>query len=502
MLNPLVLLDLINFFVQNSPKRFEESQSQLATNWQPENLNWQPIGNGKTNQMAKITDRQMTAKPGASDKWLSEVAIWGHGSLVARITTSGERLFYFRYANSIGERITYPIGTYSREGLEGTMTLAEAGQRAKEFAGLHKAGIRDIREHFEAEEAARVATREAELARLVAEKAAAEAEQARQAARKSVSELFEHWATVDLINRKDGGAEVRRMFEKDVLPLLGKIAVADVKKGHVTEVTDALLARGVNRMAKLIFSLMRQMFRFAVDRDLIEHDPTASIRKAKIGGKDVERDRVLSDDEIRALAQLTPEAGLLPSTEAAIWIALSTCCRIGELLNARWEHVDLTKGIWLIPAENSKNGKAHSVTLSSFAIQQFEKTRALNSRSAWCYPNTENSGPVCSKTVTKQLGDRQRQPGQGVMRNRSAKAQGLLLTGGKWTPHDLRRTGATLMTALGVLPEVAERCLNHTEENKIKRTYQRHNYVQEMANAWRVLGERLTELTGATKKQV
>lgn len=95
--------------------------------------------------MAKITDRQMTAKPGVSDKWLSEVAIWGHGSLVARITTSGERLFYFRYANSIGERITYPIGTYSRDGLEGTMTLAEAGQRAKELAGLHKAGIREDR---------------------------------------------------------------------------------------------------------------------------------------------------------------------------------------------------------------------------------------------------------------------------------------------------------------------------------------------------------------------
>ncbi len=237
------------------------------------------------------------------------------------------------------------------------------------------------------------------------------------------------------------------------------------------------------------------MFRFAVDRDLIEHDPTASIRKAKIGGKDVERDRVLSDDEIRALAQLTPEAGLLPSTEAAIWIALSTCCRIGELLNARWEHVDLTKGIWFIPAENSKNGKAHSVTLSSFAIQQFEKTRALNSRSAWCYPNTENSGPVCSKTVTKQLGDRQRQPDQGVMSNRSAKAQALLLSGGKWTPHDLRRTGATIMTGLGVLPEVAERCLNHTEENKVKRTYQRHSYTNEMADAWHKLGLHLHQIT-------
>ncbi|MNF17316.1 hypothetical protein D3C80_2207370 [compost metagenome] len=47
------------------------------------------------------------------------------------------------------------------------------------------------------------------------------------------------------------------------------------------------------------------------------------------------------------------------------------------------------------------------------------------------------------------------------------------------------------MTALGVLPEVAERCLNHTEENKVKRTYQRHSYAKEMAEAWRLLGGRL-----------
>lgn len=448
--------------------------------------------------MAKITDRQMTAKPGNNDKWLSEVAIWGHGSLVARITPSGERLFYFRYSNSRSERVTYPIGTYSREGLEGTMTLAEAGQRAKELAGLHKTGIRDIREHLTAEEASRLAARDAELARLSSEKAAIEAEQARQAARKSVTELFEHWAKIDLINRKDKGAEVRRMFEKDVLPFLGSLAVADIKKSHITVVTDAMLARGVNRAAKIAFSLMRQMFRFAVDRDLIEYDPTASIRKAKIGGKDVERDRVLSDEEIRTLTKLAPKAGLLPSTEAAIWIALSTCCRIGELLGARWEHLNLVKGTWLIPAENSKNGKPHSITLSPFAVRQFEYVRAHNGTSTWCYLNTDDSGPVCSKTVTKQLGDRQRQPDQGTMSRRSAKAQALLLPGGKWTPHDLRRTGATVMTALGVLPEVAERCLNHTEENKVKRTYQRHSYTNEMSEAWNRLGEHLDLATRST----
>lgn len=70
-----------------------------------------------------------------------------------------------------------------------------------------------------------------------------------------------------------------------------------------------------------------------------------------------------------------------------------------------------------------------------------------------------------------------------------------MLSGGKWTPHDLRRTAATLMTALGVLPEVAEKCLNHTEESRVKRTYQRYSYESEKREAWRLLGERLDLLT-------
>lgn len=57
---------------------------------------------------------------------------------------------------------------------------------------------------------------------------------------------------------------------------------------------------------------------------------------------------------------------------------------------------------------------------------------------------------------------------------------------------------AYVMTALGVLPEVAERCLNHTEENKVKRTYQRHSYTKEMSEAWNRLGEYLDLVTRGT----
>ena len=127
-------------------------------------------------------------------------------------------------------------------------------------------------------------------------------------------------------------------------------------------------------------------------------------------------------------------------------------------------------------------------------MRHFTALQAINGSSQWCFPNRDDNGYVCVKTVTKQLGDRQR--GETTpMSRRSLYTNALTLPGGKWTPHDLRRTSATLMTALGVLPEVAEKCLNHTEERRVKRTYQRHSYDTEKREAWRLLGERLELLT-------
>ena len=127
-------------------------------------------------------------------------------------------------------------------------------------------------------------------------------------------------------------------------------------------------------------------------------------------------------------------------------------------------------------------------------MRHFNSLQGINGASRWCFPNRENTDHVCVKTVTKQLGDRQRGT-SAPMSRRSPHTAALALSGGLWTPHDLRRTGATMMTALGVLPEVAERCLNHTEESRVKRTYQRHSYDAEKREAWRMLGERLGILT-------
>jgi integrase len=63
---------------------------------------------------------------------------------------------------------------------------------------------------------------------------------------------------------------------------------------------------------------------------------------------------------------------------------------------------------------------------------------------------------------------------------------------GEWTPHDLRRTGATLMQELGVTLEVIDRCQNHViAGSKVRRHYMKYDYRKEKAEAWLRLGQRL-----------
>jgi integrase len=115
------------------------------------------------------------------------------------------------------------------------------------------------------------------------------------------------------------------------------------------------------------------------------------------------------------------------------------------------------------------------------------------------FPNREQSSHVCEKSITKQIGGRQTST---ILSNRSMDSQALVLAGGRWTPHDLRRTAATLMGGLEVAPDTIEKCLNHTEENKVKRIYQRQELKTEQAQAWKLLGDRLALLINTEASNV
>jgi integrase len=453
--------------------------------------------------MGTITDRDMQARTTGKDTWLSEDAPKGQGSFRGRITSTGARLFYFRYTGPDGNRIFLPLGAYDPKGKSG-LTLKEARTRAGELSILYQSGVIDLKGHMEAEARRQQVAQEAEIARLEAERQAAEAEAHRIANRRTVEEAARAWlAAPGKRSGKPKSAETTRRFERDVFPTIGSRALEDVTKGDIRTLLASIEARGALVMARHMTADLRQFFDYCVGFDWISASPIASIKRVDVGARANERDRVLTEAEIRALPGKIETAGMFPPSASAIWIMLATCCRIGELSQAKWADVDLEAGTWRIPADNSKNGKEHTVHLSDFAIRHFKAIHAFSGArindqgeevpGEWVMPAKHNDGPVCSKSLAKQIGDRQHEG--DPMKNRSPLVDALKLPGGKWTPHDLRRTGATLMVGLGVLPEVVERCLNHVEANRVKRIYQRHDYRVEMTDAWRLLGERLDLLT-------
>lgn len=409
--------------------------------------------------MAKLTTIELkTLSPDDAGTKLRE-----DGGLIGtvRAGAAGVSVYFDWRYRSTGRIRQIAVGSFPKN------TLAEIRAKRAEFKKILDAG----KDPAEEKRIGRLASKIQQIEALESAQARIDEVEAHRA-RLTVLELFGRWEKLDLQRRKDKGAEVRRSFEKDVLPTIGAVAAEDVTRSMVAGILDSVVERGARIIARNLLGDIRQMFGFAMMRDVVEHDPTSRLKRDDFGKK-VERDRILADAEIRALPNKLKNARMAESSTSAIWIMLSTCCRVGEISRAEWKDIDLEIGTWRIPPENSKNAKSHTVHLSLFAVRQFKTLKSLDEDSPWVLParweNKEGHRVhVCVKSLSKQVGDRQRGD-KPPMACRSLHINALELPGGRWTPHDLRRTGATMMGALGVRPDVIEKCLNHVEQNKIVR---------------------------------
>lgn len=425
-----------------------------------------------------------------------EVFMRDGDGLELRIRTGGS-VWQYRYTFQ-GKRRVLPIcdgGHTAKERRDAAAVARAAAIQYRAWAKPPKAsGVlprdpRDVLEQLANEKR----QQEIEQQRLDAESKAAAA---LAAARLTFNGLFGKWESAILAGRKDQGAETRRSFTKDVFPAIGELYADQVTKAHISSLLMAIVQRGSNRMANRTLTDLKQLFTFACVHGLLENDPTAHFSKSHFGGQEVERDRVLSELELKELLNGKLNTCTLPERyKCAIRLLLATAARVGELMRARVMDFDLsagTGGIWIIPAEHAKNGRQHTIHLSRYAIEQVQRIVEISTaQSEWLFPSRlDASRHTDTKSLTKMLRDRQK-PNVEALQHRAATTDELVLSGGQWTPHDLRRTAATLMGEAGVAFEVVERCLNHVEQNKVARTYQRQELLDDRHRAFTLLGDML-----------
>lgn len=309
------------------------------------------------------------------------------------------------------------------------------------------------------------------------------------AASQTVSDLVENYVARHASTKRSGD-EIARRLRKNVSDLIGPIKLADLHRRDLTRCIDAVKDRGAHVEANRLFEDMRAMVRWARGRGDLDQNHMEGMRKPT---ETVERDRVLSAEEIKTMWAALPDADMRESTRRILRLCLITGQRVGEIAGMMRDELDLTRGVWTIPAARAKNKREHVVPLSALAIEiiaaQIADAGALADRKERVAPPFVFPGPGARDAVTGASVPK------AVKRVEVTKRGVATIMGvPPWTPHDLRRSAATGMEEIGVSPFIIGHVLNHVSATKASitsRVYARYDYAREKREALDLWADRL-----------
>lgn len=286
------------------------------------------------------------------------------------------------------------------------------------------------------------------------------------AATNTVEARWEEYKESHLTTVREATADAAAyLFKNDVLPVWGKRDAGTIRRGDV----KALLNGMSREPAKAIKakSRLHHFFGWLVECEHIGASPVAGI---KTGHKAVSRERVLSDNELRAIWLACDQVGTFG---AMVRVLILTLARRNEV--AQMPRDELSESLWTIDGSRTKNKRVFDI----------HRTKQLD---AILNPLLERSG---SKFVFEGRHYDKPIAGFSDLKERLDKAIG---DGAKpWTLHDLRRTGSTMMQRLGVRPEVIDACQNHLPQG-VKKTYQRYAYFEERRAAFEALAAEVARI--------
>ncbi|MBI1255729.1 MAG: tyrosine-type recombinase/integrase [Hyphomonas sp.] len=271
-------------------------------------------------------------------------------------------------------------------------------------------------------------------------------------------------------------------FKRHIEPAFGNRPVANLTTSELSTFLRSLAQTSGPGAANTTLEILRRLLGFAAEQGMLGINPAQPIKPFP----KVSRERVGTPEELaktwQALTGLRHggRSDGLTST-LAIQIAILTLQRRGEVCGIHWREIDWDNRVWTIPGPRTKNKKGpHSVPLSDAAVDLLRFAFAGRG-DGYAFPGRDGE-PIEPHVVTRYF----------ARLTESLKIQDLTL-------HDMRRTGATMMTSerLNVMGEIVSRILNHTPPGPaITQVYNRNTYLPQKRaalDAWAVEVARLAK---------
>jgi integrase len=289
-------------------------------------------------------------------------------------------------------------------------------------------------------------------ARAKAEQAAADRE--RDTVEALVNEFIEQYAKRK--TRRNSWKQTEHVFHKIVLPVWRGRIIHDLERRHIRELVENV---AVDRpvLANRTLAHLSKFFNWLCERDVIKASPCAGVKPP---AKEQARDRVLGDDEIKALWSACAAVG--PLAGPAIQLMLLTGQRCGEVVGMKRSEINCD--VWTLPPERTKNKQRHEVPLSTQALAIIDAIPGVDEDYLFTSSPTRRLGNMAPVKVALDVQMKPKEP---------------------WVLHDLRRTAASGMARLKVALPVIEKVLNHKSGTfkGVLATYQRYEFAAEKRDA-------------------
>ncbi|OSP53816.1 site-specific integrase [Pseudoruegeria sp. SK021] len=266
------------------------------------------------------------------------------------------------------------------------------------------------------------------------------------------------------------GHVMRRELDRFVVAEWGDRDIQSITKRDVLDLLDGIADSGRVVTANRVRAYLSKFLNWAVERDILPMSPATGVKPA---AKEVSRDRVLTDDEIRWFWKAC-------DAEGYAWGPLGKLLLLtGQRLN---EAAQITEGelrgdLWHLSADRTKNGRAHDVPLSEAVRGVLDAVERIEGRPGFIFTTTGKTPVSGFFKARAHLAE--------AMERIAEQERGEAVEIPRWTFHDLRRTAATGMARLGIPVRVTEAVLNHVSGTGggIVGVYQRHDYADEKRNA-------------------
>lgn len=316
--------------------------------------------------------------------------------------------------------------------------------------------------------------------------------------------------------QKKSWKEDERILNKDVLPTWGKTKAVDIKKRDVVLLLEKVSNRAAPVMANRLYALVKKMFNFAIEDDLLEESPCATVKRPN---KETSKEHALSEEEIKTLWVNLNKPDIIMSQDIknSLKLILVTGQRPGEVIGMHSK--EIKDRWWTIPKTRTKNGRTHRVYLTDLALGLIGDIKGRS----YIFPSPLNTDirnkkkkikimATVEKKVDTHIGEkamtcalRRNIKGQAYRHKIKRKAFKELpkdsnrLGIDHFTPHVLRHTAITLMAQAGVIHEHRERVANHSI-GSMDDTYNQHEYDKEKQAALETLANIISEIIAPPKR--